>query len=76
MTSLISKLLVLATGLFALTVSAAEWKPAPSPLTTEWGARVTPENAWREYPRPQLVRPGWQNLNGLWDYALTPTNAA
>lgn len=21
-----------------------------------------------EYPRPQLVRDGWQNLNGLYDY--------
>ena len=51
-------------------------EPAPAPLMTEWGTRVTPENAWREYPRPQLVRAGWQNLNGLWDYALTATNAS
>lgn len=39
---------------------------------TEWGARVTPENAWRDYPRPRLIRGDWQNLNGLWDYAITP----
>ena len=52
--------------------AVAEWKPAASPLMTEWGERVTPENAWREYPRPQLVRKGWTNLNGLWDYAVTP----
>ena len=25
-----------------------------------------------EYPRPQMTRPGWFNLNGLWDYAVTP----
>ncbi len=28
-----------------------------------------------EYPRPQMVRPRWQNLNGLWDYALTDKDA-
>ena len=37
---------------------------------TEWGEEVTPGNAWREYPRPQFVREHWQNLNGLWDYAV------
>ncbi|MBX9584392.1 MAG: beta-galactosidase [Gemmataceae bacterium] len=55
---------------------AADWKPAPAPLMTKWGKAVTPENAWREYPRPQLVRKDWQNLNGLWDYAITPKGAA
>src|SRR5690606_37020556 len=24
-----------------------------------------------EYPRPQMVRGEWQNLNGLWNYAVT-----
>ncbi len=47
------------------------WAPAPSPLMTPWGEKVTVENAWREYPRPQMVREGWTNLNGLWDYAVT-----
>jgi beta-galactosidase/beta-glucuronidase len=49
---------------------AAEWKPAAAPLMTEWGRKVTPDDAWREYPRPQLVRPEWECLNGLWDYAI------
>ncbi len=40
-------------------------------LTTPWGEKVTSQNAWREYPRPQLVRSGWTNLNGDWDYAVT-----
>ena len=44
---------------------------ASCPLTTEWGERVTPENAWRGYPRPQMERKGWTNLNGEWDYAVT-----
>jgi beta-galactosidase len=38
---------------------------------TEWGAKVTPENVWKEYPRPQMVRENWTNLNGLWDYSIT-----
>ena len=47
------------------------WHPAPSPLLTRWAAAVSPTNVWPEYPRPQLVRADWKNLNGLWDYALT-----
>ncbi len=63
---------VLAAVLFATSTSAfaADWKPAAAPLMTKWGKAVTPDNAWKEYPRPQLVRKNWQNLNGLWDYAI------
>ena len=40
-------------------------------MTTPWGDKVTAENAWREYPRPQMVRSNWTCLNGQWDYAVT-----
>ncbi len=51
---------------------AADWKPAPAPLMTRWGKAITADRTpWPEYPRPQLVRKDWQNLNGLWDYAIT-----
>ncbi len=40
-------------------------------MKTPWGEKVTPANAWREYPRPQMVRQKWTNLNGLWQYAVT-----
>ncbi|MCI0699452.1 MAG: beta-galactosidase, partial [Planctomycetia bacterium] len=56
-------------------VAAADWKPASAPLMTKWGKKVTPENAWKEYPRPQLVRKDWLNLNGLWNYAITTQGA-
>jgi hypothetical protein len=51
------------------------WHPAPGPLTTRWTAEVSPTNALPEYPRPQLVRSDWLNLNGLWNYAITPAAA-
>ena len=40
-------------------------------LTTRWTATVTSTNVHPEYPRPQLLRERWKNLNGLWDYAIT-----
>jgi hypothetical protein len=38
-------------------------------LRTRWADDVTPANAHREYPRPQLTRGDWQNLNGSWQFA-------
>lgn len=37
------------------------------PLTTDWTYRVG-TNPWPEYPRPQLQRAEWRNLNGVWKY--------
>lgn len=51
---------------------AAEWKPQTAPLMTQWAADVKPDAPLPEYPRPQLVRDQWLNLNGLWDYAIRP----
>ncbi|MBL8209567.1 MAG: beta-galactosidase [Bryobacterales bacterium] len=62
--------------LIATVAAAQSWRPAPVTLKTTWGEKVTPDNAWREYPRPQFVRSRWQNLNGLWDYTITPQTAA
>lgn len=59
--------------LLALPAFAADWKPAPTPLMTKWGKQITADKTpWAEYPRPQLVRKEWANLNGLWDYAIRP----
>ncbi|MDQ3788884.1 MAG: beta-galactosidase, partial [Actinomycetota bacterium] len=48
---------------------AAVWVPKTPPLTTPWTSQVSPTNALPEYPRPQLVRSEWQNLNGVWEFA-------
>lgn len=50
---------------------AASWQPAAGPLMTRWARDVSPKNAHPEYPRPQMVRKEWLNLNGLWDLAIT-----
>lgn len=39
---------------------------------TRWAAEVSPANVLPEYPRPQFVRTEWLNLNGLWNFAITP----
>ena len=41
---------------------------------TPWAADVSPTQALPEYPRPQFVREVWQNLNGLWEYAIRPVD--
>lgn len=50
----------------------AQYAPAGDSLKTRWASEVTPENVWQEYPRPQMYRLYWENLNGLWDYAIRP----
>lgn len=46
-----------------------DWKPAATPLSTRWAAKVDPSAPLPEYPRPQMVRKQWKNLNGLWEFA-------
>jgi Glycosyl hydrolases family 2, sugar binding domain/Glycosyl hydrolases family 2/Glycosyl hydrolases family 2, TIM barrel domain len=48
----------------------------PTKLRTKWAADVTPTRVLPEYPRPEMSRRGWQNLNGLWDYAILDAGAA
>jgi hypothetical protein len=43
-----------------------------SPKTTPWTPEATP---LPEYPRPLMQREAWTNLNGSWDYAITPADA-
>lgn len=61
---------------FALAVGSygqdSEWKPVPGKIQTLWAEKIDPANPHAEYPRPQLVRGNWKNLNGLWNYAIRP----
>jgi hypothetical protein len=58
----------------AVTVFAADqtWSPAGQTIRTPWAKEVNPSHVWPEYPRPIMTRASWMNLNGLWDYAITP----
>jgi beta-galactosidase/beta-glucuronidase len=55
---------------------SGRWAMRPVPLQTRWAKEVSPDNVLPEYPRPQMVRTQWQNLNGLWEYAITRWNDA
>ncbi len=51
------------------------WRAQPNLIQTKWAKQVSPNNSLKEYPRPQLERKNWQNLNGLWEYAITKKDA-
>ncbi len=62
---------------FTWTTSAAElaWSPGAGPLRTRWAKNVSPGKSHPEYPRPQMQRDRWMNLNGLWEFSLTGKEA-
>jgi hypothetical protein len=63
-------LLPTAGALSARAQTPTRWQPVQGRPLTRWAAEVDPARVLPEYPRPQLVRERWQNLNGLWDFAM------
>lgn len=55
---------------------ASAWAPAGGKILTSWGESLDTTNVLPEYPRPIMERADWKNLNGLWDYAITPVGNA
>lgn len=51
----------------AIQPRAAKYALKQPPLTTPWTDKVGTD-PWPEYPRPQMQRSQWQNLNGVWNY--------
>nr|WP_310435633.1 AbfB domain-containing protein [Streptomyces sp. 3330] len=77
-TALAALSLVVGTALTATAPAAAAAQartPKPSPMTTPWTDQVPTDTPLPEYPRPQLTRPDWANLNGIWDFAVTSADA-
>ena len=68
-------ILSIALSLLVVVASSKEWAPVGENIRTPWAADVNPENVLPEYPRPQMVRADWMNLNGLWNYAITEAAA-
>lgn len=58
-----------------LLTANAEWKPVDGGMFTRWGRGLDLGKVWQEYPRPQMERGAWTNLNGLWSYAVTAKDA-
>src|SRR5687768_6097446 len=50
--------------------SEKSWNIQFSNLETRWTKQTVTKIPYGEYPRPQMVRKNWVNLNGLWDYAV------
>lgn len=46
------------------------------PLSTPWTSLVNPAGPLPGYPRPQMTRPDWQNLNGEWQLRQSTTDDA
>ena len=49
-----------------------KWQMVPGKIASPWADKVDVANVLPEYPRPQLKRNEWTNLNGLWQYAALP----
>ena len=53
-----------------------KWEPKGERIKTSWGKNLDPNKVWQEYPRPQLERKDWINLNGLWKYHISKQDDA
>ena len=57
--------------LIATVAYSKQWAPVGENIRSPWAEQVDPSNPLPAYPRPQMVRADWMNLNGLWNYAVT-----
>ena len=69
-----SRRFLLVLALFAPPLAAQNPQNAPT-LRTRWADSVSQVMPLPEYPRPQMARPNWVNLNGPWAYAIAPKDA-
>ena len=73
------KFIVFGIGFFIISKSFAQenkWQMIAGHIKTIWADSVDPSHPLPEYPRPQLQRTDWTNLNGLWEYAIVPVSEA
>ncbi|RQO77772.1 glycoside hydrolase family 2 [Pedobacter sp. KBW01] len=70
--------LLLFTCLSTMRLSAQQegWTAKENVLPTRWAKEVSPARTHNLYPRPQMERNKWENLNGLWQYTITDRKAA
>ncbi len=73
---MMKKILFVGIVFFCTNTLWAQWQPAGDKIKTEWAGKIDVKNVLPEYPRPIMERGEWQNLNGLWDYAVLPVGQA
>lgn len=61
-------LLLLFSFVIQLSTYAQKWEMKKARIMTPWSEKIDPKNVLPEYPRPQMVRDNWVNLNGVWDF--------
>src|SRR5688572_30010991 len=71
---LISSTLAAAGIFLAAESSLFAWQMKQAPLMSDFAQQVNTNNPLPEYPRPQLVRSNWMNLNGIWQFQPGSTN--
>ncbi len=62
-------------GLFLIasaSISQSKWSIVSGKIKSPWADSVNPSNVLPDYPRPQMQRSAWVNLNGFWQYAILP----
>ncbi|MFG1897888.1 AbfB domain-containing protein [Micromonospora zamorensis] len=70
-------ILALIAGVLAAPTPPAYAAPAKTPpLTTPWTSHALAGTPLPEYPRPQMTRPDWLNLNGEWQLRQSATDDA
>ncbi|MCF2492645.1 MULTISPECIES: glycoside hydrolase family 2 protein [Dyadobacter] len=53
-----------------------EWKYVEGKIVSPWAEKVNAANVHPEYPRPQMVRQNWVNINGLWNFSIVPKQSS
>ncbi|UCE43384.1 MAG: beta-galactosidase [Candidatus Aminicenantes bacterium] len=67
--------MIMIAGIFCSKETAipeVDWHPVEGKIMTQWAKDVSPDSAHPEYPRPQMKREEWLNMNGMWEYAILP----
>jgi hypothetical protein len=54
--------------MMTLLAYGVDWKMGKAPLMTSFASTIDTSNVLGEYPRPQMVRENWMNLNGIWQF--------
>jgi hypothetical protein len=56
------------------TADSSPAEKAYGTMKTRWAKDVSQTLPHPEYPRPQLARENWINLNGWWNYGISPAD--